>query len=530
MELYTNAHILTQNPQHSIASAMLVKDGKILSVGKEDQFQLADAKKIDVKGKTILPGFNDAHIHLWKVGQLGSYILDLRGIKSIHSLQELLKQRAASLPVGTWIVGRGFNEQVLEEKRMPNVNDLDAVGSAHPIYLIRTCAHIAAVNSVALQKANLTAASTAPCGGVIGKDDHGKLTGILYETALGLITKHIPEPTQEQYMHMIELGMQKVLSVGITSITDPAAHPDLLNAYQHFCNQNSDTIRMNVFPILLPDGGSKSYPLPPLFHSDHLNIDTVKFFSDGGLSGQTAAISRPYKGSSNRGVLRLEQSQFYELAHQAQEKGFRIATHAIGDVAIGLVIATYKKLKEKFGDQRNRIEHVGLPTNQHVNDMATHQFVAVPQPVFLYELGENFRAAVDDDFLSFCYPIKSLLDKNIPVALSTDAPVVSNLNPFSNIKNSILRKTSAGNTIAPQESITLAQALHAYTVGSAFAEKKEQLKGKIAEGQFADFIILDKNPFTVEAEDLDSIKVMETYVNGKCLWKQNSDTSFLKYL
>ncbi|MFM7851858.1 MAG: amidohydrolase, partial [Flammeovirgaceae bacterium] len=305
-----------------------------------------------------------------------------------------------------------------------------------------------------------------------------------------------------------------------------AAHPDLLNAYQQFCEQHNNTLRMNVFPILLPDGGRKSYPLPMLFRSDYLSIDTVKFFSDGGLSGQTAAISRPYKGSSNHGVLRLEKSQFYKLAHEAQEKGFRIATHAIGDVAIGLVIDTYKKLKEKFGDQRNRIEHFGLPTEQHVNDMATHQFVAVPQPVFLYELGENFRAAVDDDFLSFCYPIKSLLEKNIPVALSTDAPVVSNLNPFSNIKNSILRKTSAGNTIAPQESITLTQALLAYTVGSAFAEHKEHLKGKIAEGQFADFIVLDKDPFTVDITELDSIKIMETYVNGKCLWKRNRTTSF----
>ncbi|MFM7855091.1 MAG: amidohydrolase, partial [Flammeovirgaceae bacterium] len=425
MELYINAHILTQNPHRPVASAMLVKDGKILSVGEEAQLQTEGAQRIDVDGNTILPGFNDAHIHLWKVGQLGSYILDLRGIKSIKALQDVLKQSAASLPVDTWILGRGFNEQVLEEKRMPNIHDLDAVSSSHPIYLIRTCAHIASVNSLALQKANITTTSEAPNGGVIGKDDYGKLTGLFYETALGLITRHIPEPTQEQYMHMIELGMQKVLSVGITSITDPAAHPDLLNAYQQFSKQNNDTIRMNVFPILLPDGGHKPYPLPTLFRSEKLNIDTVKFFSDGGLSGQTAAVSRPYKGSTNQGVLRLEQSRFYELAHKAQEKGFRIATHAIGDVAIGLVIDTYTKLKEKFGDQRNRIEHFGLPTEQHVNDMAMHQFVAVPQPVFLHELGENFRTAVDDEFLSFCYPIKSLLEKNIPVALSTDAPVVS---------------------------------------------------------------------------------------------------------
>ncbi|MFM8743415.1 MAG: amidohydrolase family protein, partial [Cytophagales bacterium] len=168
MELYFNAHILTQNPNCPVASAMLVRDGKILGVGDEGQLQSENAKKIDVKGKTILPGFNDAHIHLWKVGQLGTYILDLRGIKSIKAIQHLLKQSAASLPAGTWIIGRGFNEQVQEEKRMPNLYDLDAVSSSHPIYLLRTCAHIASVNSVALQKANITTTSEAPHGGVIG--------------------------------------------------------------------------------------------------------------------------------------------------------------------------------------------------------------------------------------------------------------------------------------------------------------------------------------------------------------------------
>ncbi|MBS1488939.1 MAG: amidohydrolase [Bacteroidetes bacterium] len=520
--LYHNATIHTQNSEMPQAGAVVVEHGKFLVVGKEsdllDSFT-GSCRRVDVKGQTILPGFNDAHIHLWKVGQLETFLLDLRGIKSIKALQELLTQSVATLPPGTWIMGRGFNEQTLEEKRMPDKKDLDEVSTDHPIYLIRTCAHIASVNSLALKKSGVTETTKVPAGGVMGKDSRGNLNGIFYETALGLITRHIPEPTQEQYELMIARGIQKMLSLGITSITDPAAHPELLKAYRSYCQKSQAIIRLNIFPILLPDGGEKPYPLPDLFHSDFLNIDTVKFFSDGGLSGQTAALSRPYKNSNSRGVLRLQAESFFNLAKEAQQKGFRMATHAIGDTAIELVVETYKKLHKLFGHTRNRIEHFGLPTPAHENDMATYQWVAVPQPVFLHELGENFLSALDETYLARCYPVKSLLQKNIPVAFSTDGPVVSNINPFSNMKDAILRKTASGKVISPDESISLPEALQAYTTGSAFAEEKERTKGKIEKGYVADFIITDKNPFIASTNELDSIRVKETYVNGKCLWK-----------
>lgn len=525
--LYHNADILTQNPHRPQASAAVVENGKFLAVGDDEVFVnfKNSSTCVDAGGQIILPGFNDAHIHLWKIGQLESFLLDLRGIRSIKAIQELLKKSVASLPEGTWIMGRGFNEQVLEENRMPDKNDLDEVSTRHPIYLIRTCAHIASVNSLALQNAKVEETTPVPAGGVIGKDAKGKLTGVVYETALGLITKHIPQPTQQQYEQMIALGIQKMLSLGITSVTDPAAHPELLQAYHHSANNKKEKIRLNVFPILLPDGGDQPYPLPELYRSDFLNIDTVKFFSDGGLSGQTAAVSRPYKNSTSQGVLRLNPDQYYNLASEAQQKGFRIATHAIGDAAIDLVIKTYKKLYAHYGDQRNRIEHFGLPTTVHVDEMATYQFVAVPQPVFLHELGENFFSALDEAYLKFCYPVKSLLKKNIPVAFSTDGPVVSNINPFCNIKDAILRKTAGGKIISPGESISLEEALHAYTVGSAYAERKEHIKGKILEGHLADFIMTDKNPLAVKTEELDSIQVNETYVDGKCLWKKTISSS-----
>jgi predicted amidohydrolase YtcJ len=217
-------------------------------------------------------------------------------------------------------------------------------------------------------------------------------------------------------------------------------------------------------------------------------------------------------------VLRLEASRFLALARDAQQKGFRVATHAIGDRAIDLVLEVYTKLHAEFGDRRSRIEHFGLPTPEHVMAMEAYTFVAVTQPIFLEELGENFIGALDDEYLASCYPIASLLKRTIPVAFSTDAPVVANLNPWNNIQCSLERKSRSGKTIAVEESVTLEQALRAYTAGSAFAEGKEHLKGALAPGQYADFIVVDRDPFGIPVQELRTLRVEETFVNGICRW------------
>ncbi|HCW06731.1 MAG TPA: amidohydrolase, partial [Cytophagales bacterium] len=496
--------------------AMLVEDGKIIDVGEVHQFNInSSVEKIDLQKRIVLPGFNDAHIHIWKVGQLESFIIDLRGIKSIAALQQKVKSVAEKLPKGTWITGRGFNEQVLEDKRMPSKEDLDVISQDHPLYLIRTCAHIAAVNSLALAKANINLLSTSPEGGVIGRDDQGNLTGIFYETALGLITKHIPPPSLQDYQQMILAGESKLLSAGITSATDPAVHPELLEAYLALDKQKKLSLRCNLMPILLPDGGDAPFPIPQKYFSDHIQVDTVKFFSDGGLSGKTAAISRVYKNSADHGVLRLEEKKFLTLATEAQRQGFRIGTHAIGDKAIDLVIDVYKKLFAEFGNTRNRIEHFGLPTDEHIKATAQFGFVPVPQPIFIDELGENFIQALDDEFLFRCYPIKSLLQRNIPVAFSTDAPVVKNSNPWSCMKAAITRKTNQGNLISSQESVSMEESLRAYTLGSAFAEGAETIKGSLEKNKLADFQIVNKNPLQTAVDELESIRCEEVFVGGE---------------
>lgn len=522
--LYYNGVILTQQRTLPVATAMVVEGNYIAAVGSDDEVKQAvhpETIRVDLQGRCVMPGFNDAHVHVWKVGQLESFVIDLRGIGSISELIDKLKVSAAKLPAGTWITGRGFNEQVLAEKRMPEKEDLDAISTQHPIYLIRTCAHIGVVNTLALQYAGINENTTATPGGVIGRQSNGEPTGIFYETALGLITNHIPPPTTAEYKQMILIGARRLLEVGVTSATDPAVHPELLQAYYEVYHEKSSPVRFNLMPILLPDGGNKPYPIPEKFDSDSLSVQTVKFFSDGGLSGKTAALTRAYKNSTDRGVLRLQRNVFFALANEAQQKGFRIGTHAIGDEAIALVIDVYKSLYELYGDTRNRIEHLGLPTAQHIDDLAKYRFVCVPQPIFLAELGENFIHALDEYYLNQCYPAKSLLAKDIPLAYSTDAPVVKDINPWRGIKAAVTRSTSAGNFIAAHEAVSVEDALFAYTMGSAYAEQKEMVKGSIEKGKLADFIILNQNPLAVAAAEIETVHVLATYVNGICVYERN---------
>jgi predicted amidohydrolase YtcJ len=382
--------------------------------------------------------------------------------------------------------------------------------------LQRTCAHIATINSKALEICNITENTKVPFGGEIQRGDDGKPNGILSETSLGLAMKHFPQITDGDYEKMILAASHEFLKYGVTSVSDPAVMPDLLEVYKKMDREGKLPIRIHAFPIVIPDGGSKPFPIPDLYETDKLVINTVKFFADGGLSGQTAATSRPYKNSTSKGVLRLEKESFYKLALKAQKKGFQVATHAIGDVAIDLVLDVYKELyKTDINAPKHRIEHVGLATDEQMDRIKEMGLHIVTQPIFLDELGKNFRMSLDDAYLDHCYRFKTMLDKEINVSFSTDAPVVKNLNPFLGIKTAIDRKDKKGETIAPKEGINMEQSLYCYTMGSAVASRVDSKIGSLQVGKKADFIILDRSPFEVEIDQLGNLVPESVWVDGQ---------------
>ncbi|MFM8887420.1 MAG: amidohydrolase, partial [Chthoniobacterales bacterium] len=280
--VFFNGTVLTQDRRNPVVSAFSVENGLIATTGRDSDFNLGGATRVDLQGRTVLPGFNDAHIHLWKVGQLAAYILDLRGIGSIDAIVERVKEASRTLEPGRWIIGRGFNEAVLADKRLPIAADLDRATASHPVYLLRTCAHIACVNTAAMNLCGVASGTVSPEGGLVGMTD-GAPNGQFFETALGLITAHIPPASVEDLADMIRIGARQMLAHGITSITDPAVHPELGRAYELACGETLG-LRVNLMPMLLPDGGDVAYPLPEVHADPWRRQTTVKLFADGGLS------------------------------------------------------------------------------------------------------------------------------------------------------------------------------------------------------------------------------------------------------
>lgn len=523
--LISNADILSFHSVNSLRhNALWIEDGIIKAVGrKEDLITKTDSNTtlIDAGGKTLMPGFNDTHIHIWKVGNLKTYMLDVRGVSSKTALLDMLADYSKKFPDSPWITARGFNEAAWDDKLMPDKNDLDSITTTRPVYLIRTCAHIAVCNSLALQIAGVGDTTNPPPGGEIRKGIDGKPNGIVTETALGLITAHIPPPTKEQLKKMVLSARDEMYSYGITAATDPAVDPLLLAAYFEMASDNSLGFRLNVLPIILPDGETKPYPIPDYYNSSFLKLNTVKFFSDGGLSGKTAALKRTYKNSTEKGVLRLATDQYSALCRNAMEKGLGVATHAIGDAAIEFIVDVYSSLNKDYPGIIKRIEHLGLPSVSDMEQMAKQDIAASMQTIFLDELGKNFIQYLEDDYLLRCYPVKTALDYDIQVALSSDAPVVKNFNPLKGAAAAITRRTQQGDLIAPQEAITIHQALTAYTHTAAQISKLHNY-GYIGEGAVADFILLNQNPLLAKPEALEKIDVVSTYVDGEMVWQKES--------
>jgi predicted amidohydrolase YtcJ len=505
-QLFHNGPIHTISSQIP-AEALLTRDGKIFAVGKLSDLETltnSSTQKINLEGRALLPGFNDAHIHVWKVGHLRTTMLDLRGLTKLEDVYKAVSARAKTLEPGEWLLGRGWNEAILEGGG-PTKAGLDQASPQNPVVLTRTCAHIHAANSSAFDHAKISLESEAPAGGQIEFE-----RGWLFETAHGLMLRVIPAFTVADYEKFIRAGLEYLSSFGITSCTDPAVDPGLLEAYINLEARGELPIRVNLLFIRRPDGSSQTYPLPEKFVSDFLRCDSVKFFGDGGLSGATAAVSIPYQnlepGSPVHGVLRFETEELYELALEAHEAGFRIGTHAIGDVALDQILEVYRRLAEThFSNIRHRIEHFGLPGKNHLELAKKLNVIVVPQPIFLHELRGNFLRYLPKEFVSRCYNLRSMFDAGLTVAFSSDGPVVAQVNPLENIKAAMLEPVS------PNAEVTLPESLRAWTLNGAIAQGDESNRGTLEVGKHADLNVMT-DPYSTTPEDW---KLEQTFVAGQ---------------
>ncbi len=520
-----NGTIHTMDPLHPSAEAVAVANGRIIAVG---QLEAVDAtahpntRRLNLGGRTMLPGFYDAHVHLWKVGMLLTTMIDVRpsAAQDIAAIIGAFHARTAVTPAGTWLIGRGYNNATLPEQRHPNRFDLDQASAQHPIMLIHTSAHVAVANSRALELAGVDHNTPDPPGGRIERDEHGKPTGVLHETAMAAVNKVQPPPTEEEFEAAILAAGKAFLRMGVTSVAEAGVTPVQLETYRRLTDERRMPFRVNAMARRYLDDGTK-VPLPERFESNWLRIDTVKLFADGGLSSGNAALSVPYRTGHEpgyRGLLRASDEQMRAMIWDIHRAGLRAAIHAVGDSAIEQAIGAIEYASSRLVSRlKHRIEHFGLPTADQIQ-RCRYRISIVPQPIFIQALGSTFQHYLPAELLPRLYPLRSLLEAGLTVALGSDAPVVPDAHPLLGLKAAGDRLSAEGMPIAPEQVVPVAETLPLYTMGGALAAGEDHLKGSIVPGKYADFAILSGDPLRAPLHRLTDLQVEKTIVNGQVVY------------
>jgi len=526
MELIYNARIHTLNPQQPTVSALLIENGRIIALGEAEQLQAATppgCEKFNAEENVILPGLIDAHIHLQQYAFSRLWV-DCETATRAECLERVAR-RASITPPGEWILGHGWNQNNWPEG-FGNAAELDQVAPHNPVYLTAKSLHAAWANSAALQRANITAATTNPPDGEICRTVDGQPNGILLEGALELISKTIPQPSVEQIAKAIEKAQVDLWQMGLTGVHDFDRH-QCFSALQVLNSEKR--LRLRVL---------KSIPVSDLEHAialglrsgfgdDFLRIGNIKAFADGALGPRTAAMFQPYEENpSERGMLLLDAEEILEFGRRAVEHGFGLAIHAIGDRANHEVLNAFEQLRlhEKTHNlpaRRHRIEHVQVIHPQDRGRLAQLGIVASMQPIHAtsdMEMADRYWGPRAE----LAYAWREQHESGAILAFGSDAPVEPP-HPLLGIHAAITRQRQDGSPGAqgwrPKQKLTRGQAVAAYTRGAAFAAGNETQSGLLASGYLADLIILNEDPFACDPQQLLDIKILGTMVGGEWVYK-----------
>lgn len=503
-----HANVITLNRQHPRTELVAAKGDRIVYVGRNGDIEHFDSQRttfIDCQGKTLVPGFNDAHCHLMSyVGSLLS--IDCSKAASISDIKAAIGDRARQTPPGTWITGTGYNEFYLSEKRHPNRWDLDEAAPDHPIRLVHRSWHATVLNSLALKQLSLSVETAEPPGALFDRvPDTGELNGLLFGMESYLKEK-LPPLTEDQLQKGVALANQELLLLGITSIQD-ASHTNGLAQWQTFGRFKADRWLDSRVSMMIGfdhlaefrEGG-----MTPGYGDEHLHLGAVKIV----LDRATGSIHPP-------------QDVLDHQVLEAHRAGFQVALHAVEESTLeAAIIALEKALKElPRDDHRHRIEHCSICPPGLLQRLKSLRAVVVTQPSFLYHSGERYLKEVPPQELRWLYCTGAFYRGGLTTAASSDFPVVPP-GPLTGIYAAVTRKAETGQTILPGERVTALQALVMYTRNGAFAAFDDKVKGTISVGNLADLVLLNADPTRVPGEELREIKVLMTVVGGKVLWRQ----------
>jgi predicted amidohydrolase YtcJ len=513
------------NPK--IVPAIAIGAGNVIATGSDAEIKrLAGphTRLRDLNGAFVMPGLNDAHVHLGGAGQTKLNI-DLTGSKSLEEMLQRIKSKAEQSPAGHWLTGGGWDHTLWTDKTLPTRQDLDKITGGHPTLLERIDGHIAVANTAALKEANVTGKSKAPQGGAIDLDANGEPTGILRDTEMEEVEKIIPPPTQEDRRQGLELAIQDAISHGLTSVQDYSDWQDFL-VFEELEKENKLPIRISEW---LTFNDPTNLLIAHRAHHDQndpmLHTGMLKGFMDGSLGSHTAAMKAPYADEpNNSGLPRYDQAKLYAMAVERAKAGFQLGFHAIGDRAASMALDAFAQPVSDYPGKtvaeghRDRIEHAQVVDPADIARFAKLGVIASMQPNHLLTDMNWAMDRLGPQRATYSYAWKAFLDAGVVVAFGTDYPVEP-VTPFRGLYAAVTRANEAGTkTYFPKDALTRTQALYAYTQGSAYAEFAEQRKGKLTPGYEADFILLDRNLLTVPAPEILGTTVLETVVGGKTVY------------
>jgi len=526
---FVNGNVVTLNASRPKAEAVAAKFGRILTVGTTKEVMGSvdgRTKVIDLEGKTVLPGFIDTHVHLDDFG-LTLRTLNLEEVKSVKEVQDLLSERVRKTPNGEWVLGRGWNETVLAEKRLLSRWDIDGVSPDNPVYLHHYTCHATLLNSAGLKASKIDRNTPDPVGGWIVKDDRGEPTGFLRSNArfippVGLNGVR-PRPDLVSLREAIRIGVERAVSYGLTSIHTPSADHDEILTLQRMAADGELPIRVTVLPKVEMIEHVLKSGIRTGFGDEMLRVGAIKIFSDGSGIAHTGAMRESYEGEpTNKGIL-FDEGVFTRQIIEANRAEMQIAVHAVGDRAIEAVLGAYEKALRDTPrkDARHRIEHGSIFPVDLREKAARLGVVVSTQPELVTRNGDGFEASLGPRRITYTYPIKSLLDEGVIVSGSSDCPLTY-CNPLKGIWSAVTRRSeNTGGIVGPDQRVTLDTAIKMYTVNAAYVGFDEGRKGTIEVGKLADFTVLPEDPYKVSVEKLREMAVEMTIVGGKVVYSHH---------
>ena len=503
-----NANVLTLNRRRPRAELVAVKRAKIVWVGRNADIELFTGKRINCEGKTVIPGFNDAHIHIMAyASNLLSIDCNPSSVASISDIQEKIGRAVRRTPRETWIKGAGYNEFYLAEHRHPNRHDLDQVAPYHPVKLTHRSLHACVLNSLGLALAGISMEMPDPPGGLIDRElGTGEPSGLLFGMNSYLNEKIIPPLSEKELRRGVKLVNQSLLSSGITSVQDATVRNgfEQWETFRKFKESGELVPRISMMLGLHALDRFKERGLHYGYGDNGLRLGAVKFTLD-----ETRGQLNPSQEELNRDVLR---------AHGA---GFQVAIHAVEEITVQAAAIALENCqrRSRIADRRHRVEHCSICPPKLLRRLKAIKALVVTQPAFIYYSGERYLSDVPEAQLPWLYRTGSFLKSGLKPAASSDCPVVP-CNPLIGVYAAVTRRAESGQTLSPKEASSPEEALRMHTLAGAYASFEEWLKGSIEVGKLADMVLLSADPAGVAPEEIKDIQVEKTILGGGVVWER----------